>query len=77
MPQTPQVPQIVVNQPGANLINQLLDAALKGGGLNALTLVKEVITVVNTPPPQEKKPVDDVGKAPGPKIIPIEPKKEK
>ena len=72
----PQVPQIIVNQEGANLINRLLDVALKGGGLASMTLVKEVITVVNTPPPQEKNPVDDVGKAPGPKIIPIEPKKE-
>ena len=70
-----QVPQIVVNQQGANLVNQLLDAALKGGGLTALALVKEVITVVNTPPPQEKKPIDD--KTSGPNIIPIKGKKEK
>ena len=46
------VPQIVVNQEGANLINKLLDVTLRGGGLTALTLVKEVITVINTPPPQ-------------------------
>ena len=70
-----QVPQIVVNQTGANLINQLLDATLKGGGLNALTLVKEVITVVNTPPPQDKKPDDGMNSKP--KIIPVESKEEK
>ena len=76
------VPQIIVNQEGADLINKLLDVALKGGGLAALALVKDVITIVNTPPPQPKQPeaaskgvLDDEKKEQ--KIISINPKKEK
>jgi len=73
------VPQIVVNQEGANLINKLLDVTLRGGGLTALTLVREVITVINTPPPQpkpvEKPELDSL--EPKSNIIPIKAKKEK
>ncbi len=73
LPQKNELPQIILNQPGADLINRLLDAVLKGGGLSNLTLVKEVLTVTNRPPsppqevekptpiekklPDEKKPV--------------------
>jgi hypothetical protein len=63
----PTMPQIILNQPGADLINQLLDAALKGGGIANLVLVKNVIAVTNyrQAPPQEvvkeetKKPVGE------------------
>lgn len=68
------VPQIIVNQEGANLINKLLDVALKGGGLTALTLVKDVITVINTPPPQPKQP--ELKEPKEQKITPIKAKKE-
>ena len=74
------VPQIIVNQEGANLINKLLDATLRGGGLTALTLVKEVITVINTPPPQSKQPEEKPeldSLEPKSNIIPIKAKKEK
>ena len=53
-----QMPQIILNQPGADLINRLLDVALKGGGLENLALVKEVITITNhrpAPPQVEEK----------------------
>lgn len=80
MAQVAQVPQIIVNQPGANLINQLLDAALKGGGLSNMTLVREVITVTNHRPTAPQEENSGSGKAPGPRIddskkpIPIEKK---
>ncbi len=65
--QVPQA-QIVLNQPGADLINRLLDAALKGGGIANLALVKDVIAVTNhrQAPPQEETP--ETGKAPGPRV---------
>lgn len=60
------MPQIILNQPGADLINKLLDAVLKGGGLSNLTLVKEVLTVTNyrPDPPQEETPKEPVKQVP-------------
>lgn len=63
VPQAQNVmPQIILNQPGADLINRLLDAALKGGGIANLALVKDVIAIVNRrqAPPQEETPKKEV-----------------
>ena len=66
-----QVPVIQVNGPGANIINQLLNLALKGGGLDALNVVNLTIQTINRPPQETKidgpKPDDE----PEAKIIPI------
>ncbi len=69
VPQAQNVmPQIILNQPGADLINRLLDATLKGGGIANLALVKDVIAITNhrQAPPQEE--TSGSGKAPAPKV---------
>ena len=74
-----QVPVIQVNGPGANLINQLLNVALKGGGLEALGIVNLTIQVINKPPQvqpgPEPKPEDKPKKEAN--IIPISTGKKK
>ena len=74
-----QAPVIQVNGPGANLINQLLNVALKGGGLEALGIVNLTIQVINKPPQvqpgPEPKPEDKPKKEAN--IIPISTGKKK
>jgi hypothetical protein len=60
-------PIIHLNQAGASLVNRLLDFALKGGGLDALNTVNEVIVATQNPaspgvPPKEEPREKDISK---------------